>query len=74
MPGDGGILLGLGMLDPGDALRLTGNGEVGWAGAAGTYYLVVRSEDFVGIVMTQHLGIVSPMRNDMQSAAYQAMD
>jgi len=73
-PGYGWNLLGRVMVNPGDAIHLTGNGEGGWAGAAGTYYWVDRSEDFVGIVMTQHLGIVSPMRNDMQSAAYQAIE
>ena len=73
-PGYGWNLLGRVMVNPGDAIHLTGHGEGGWAGAAGTYYWVDRSEDFVGIVMTQHLGIVSPMRNDMQSAAYQAIE
>ena len=73
-PGYGWNLLGRVMVNPGDAIHLTGNGEGGWAGAAATYYWVDRSEDFVGIVMTQNLGIVSPMRNDMQSAAYQAIE
>jgi len=73
-PGYGWNLLGRVMVNPGDAIHLTGNGEGGWAGAAGSYYWVDRSEDFVGIVMTQNLGIVSPMRNDIQSAAYQAIE
>ena len=73
-PGYGWNLLGRVMVNPGDAIHLTGNGEGGWAGAAGTYYWVDRSEDFVGIVMTQNLGNVSPLRNDMQSAAYQAIE
>ena len=73
-PGYGWNLLGRVMVNPGNAIHLTGNGEGGWAGAAGTYYWVDRSEDFVGIVMTQNLGIVSPMRNDMQSVAYQAIE
>ena len=73
-PGYGWNLLGRVMVNPGDAIHLTGNGEGGWAGAAATYYWVDRSEDFVGIVMTQNLGNVSPMRNDMQSAAYQAIE
>jgi len=73
-PGYGWNLLGRVMVNPGDAIHLTGNGEGGWAGAAGTYYWVDRSEDFVGIVMPQNLGNVSPMRNDMQSAAYQAIE
>ena len=73
-PGYGWNLLGRVMVNPGDAIHLTGNGEGGWAGAAGTYYWIDRSEDFIGIVMTQNLGIVSPMRNDIQSAAYQAIE
>ena len=73
-PGYGWNLLGRVMVNSGDAIHLTGNGEGGWAGAAGTYYWVDRNEDFVGVVMTQNLGIVSPMRNDMQSAAYQAIE
>ena len=73
-PGYGWNLLGRVMVNPGDAIHLTVNGDCGWAGAAATYYWVDRSEDFVGIVMTQNLGIVSPMRNDVQSAAYQAIE
>jgi len=73
-PGYGWNLLGRVMVNPGDAIHLTGVGEGGWAGAAGTYYWVDRTEDFVGIVMTQHLGNVSPMRNNIQSAAYQAIE
>ena len=73
-PGYGWNLLGRVMVNPGDAIHLTGVGEGGWAGAAGTYYWVDRNEDFAGIVMTQNLGNVSPMRNNIQSAAYQAIE
>ena len=73
-PGYGWNLLGRVMVDPGDAIHLTGVGEGGWSGAAGTYYWVDRTEDFVGVIMTQNLGVVSPMRNDMQSVAYQAIE
>ena len=73
-PGYGWNLLGRVMVNPGDAIYLTSMGEGGWAGAAGTYYWVDRTEDFVGVVMTQNLGVNSPMRNDMQSAAYQAIE
>ncbi len=73
-PGYGWNLLGRVMVNPGDAIHLTGVGEGGWAGAAGTYYWVDRTEDFAGIVMTQNLGNVSPMRNNIQSAAYQAIE
>jgi CubicO group peptidase (beta-lactamase class C family) len=73
-PGYGWNLLGRVMVDPGDAIHLTGVGEGGWSGAAGTYYWVDRTEDFVGVIMTQNLRVVSPMRNDMQSVAYQAIE
>ena len=39
-PGYGWNLLGRVMVNPSDAIHLTGNGEGGWAGAAGTYYWV----------------------------------
>ena len=73
-PGYGWNLLGRVMLDPGQAYFLSGTGEGGWSGAASTYYWVDRSEDLVGIVMTQNLGALSAMPYDIQAAAYQAID
>ncbi|MAF06911.1 MAG: serine hydrolase [Acidiferrobacteraceae bacterium] len=73
-PGYGFNLLGRVMLDPGQAISLTSEEEGGWGGAAATYYWVDRKEDFVGVVMTQNLGSLSPMRTDMMAAAYQALD
>ena len=73
-PGYGFNLLGRVMMDPGQAISLSGEAESGWGGAAATYYWADRKEDFVGVVMTQNLGSLSPMRTDMMAAAYQALD
>ena len=72
-PGYGWNLLGRVMTDLGQAIHPTGMDEGGWAGAAATYYWVDRNEDLVGVIMTQNLGTLSPMRNDMQTATYQAV-
>ena len=73
-PGYGFNLLGRVMLDPGQAVSLSGPGEGGWGGAASTYYWADRTEDFAGVIMTQHLGSLSLMRPDLMAAAYQAID
>ena len=73
-PGYGFNLLGRVMLDPGQAVSLSGPGEGGWGGAASTYYWADRTEDFAGVIMTQHLGSLSLMRTDLMAAAYQAID
>lgn len=62
------------MLDPGKAMGLTGKGEFGWAGAASTYFWVDPDEDMVGVLMTQYLGSMLPMADDLRSAAYQMLD
>ena len=72
-PGYGFNLLGRVMINPGQAISLTGETESGWGGAAGTYYWADRKEDFVGVVMTQNLGSLSPMRTDMMAVAYQSI-
>jgi len=72
-PGYGFNLLGRVMLDPGQAISLTSEEEGGWGGAAATYYWADRKEDFVGVVMAQNLGSLSPMRTDMMAAAYQVL-
>ena len=73
-PGYGFNLLGRVMLDPGQAISLSGPGEGGWGGAASTYYWADRTEDFAGVIMTQNLGSLSLMRTDLMAAAYQAID
>jgi CubicO group peptidase (beta-lactamase class C family) len=59
------------MMDPGKSLSLTGKGEFGWAGAASTYFWVDPAEDMVGVVMSQYLGSILPISDDLRSAAYQ---
>lgn len=61
------------MMDPGKSLALTGKGEFGWAGAAGTYFWVDPNEDMVGVIMTQYLGSILPLADDLRSAAYQML-
>ena len=62
------------MLDPGQARSLTGKGEFGWAGAASTYFWVDPNEEMVGVIMTQYLGSILPLADDMRAAAYQMLD
>jgi CubicO group peptidase (beta-lactamase class C family) len=62
------------MTDPGRAMGLTGRGELGWAGAASTYFFVDPAEDFFGVFMTQYLGAVLPLNDDLRTAAYQMLD
>jgi CubicO group peptidase (beta-lactamase class C family) len=62
------------MLDVGQAMALTGNGELGWAGAASTYFFVDPAEEFLGVFMTQYLGAVLPLNEELRAAAYQMID
>ena len=62
------------MIDTGQALSLTGDGELGWGGAATTYFWVDPKEEMTGVVMTQYLGSMLPMTDDIRVAAYQAID
>ena len=61
------------MIDPGKSLSLTGKGEFGWAGAASTYFWVDPAEGMVGVIMSQYLGSILPVADDLRSAAYQMM-
>lgn len=62
------------MLDLGQAVALTGRGELGWAGAASTYFFVDPAEELFGVFMTQYLGAVLPLNDDLRVAAYQMID
>jgi len=62
------------MLDIGQASSLTGDGELGWAGAASTYFWVDPKEELTGVIMTQYLGSLLPMNDDLRVAAYQMLD
>ncbi len=73
LPGYGWGLIGRVMLDQGQALTLTGDGEFGWAGAASTHFWVDAKERMSGVIMTQFLGASLPLSDDMRTAAYQAL-
>jgi CubicO group peptidase (beta-lactamase class C family) len=76
-PQMGGYGWGLGvrvMMDVGQANSLTGSGELGWAGAASTYFWVDPNEEMTGVVMTQYLGSMLPMTDDVRVAAYQMIE
>ena len=73
----GGYGWGLGvrvMMDVGQANSLTGDGELGWAGAASTYFWVDPKEEMTGVIMTQYLGAMLPMNDDLRVAAYQMVE
>lgn len=61
------------MLDTGQAVSLTGVGELGWAGAASTYFFVDPAEELTGVFMTQYLGGTLPLNDDLRVAAYQML-
>lgn len=61
------------MLDTGRALQLTSVGELGWAGAASTFFWVDPAEEMIGLVMSQFLGSALPLADDMRTAAYQML-
>ena len=72
----GGYGWGLGvrvMMDIGQSLALTSEGEFGWAGAATTYFWVDPVEQMTGVLMTQYLGSILPITDDLKTAAYQML-
>jgi CubicO group peptidase (beta-lactamase class C family) len=73
LPGYGWGLIGRVMLDQGQAVALTGEGEFGWAGAASTHFWVDVKEQMIGVIMSQYLGATLPLADDMRTAAYQSL-
>ena len=73
LPGYGWGLIGRVLLDHGQSMGLSGEGEFGWAGAASTHFWVDAEERMSGVVMTQYLGASLPLADDMRTAAYQAL-
>jgi CubicO group peptidase (beta-lactamase class C family) len=60
--------------DLGKARALTSVGEYGWAGAAQTYFWIDPSEDFIGLMMTQHMPLEQyPVQQIFRNLAYQAI-
>ena len=62
------------MMDVGKSMALTGEGELGWAGAASTYFFVDPAEELHGVFMTQYLGAMLPLNEDLRVAAYQMLE
>jgi CubicO group peptidase (beta-lactamase class C family) len=62
------------MMDLGKSMSLTGLGELGWAGAASTYFFVDPAEELLGVFMTQYLGATLPLSDDLRVAAYQMLE
>lgn len=61
------------MLDTGQAMSLTGEGEFGWAGAASTNFWVDPIENMTGVILTQYLGSTLPLIDAMRTASYQML-
>ena len=58
----------------GEARSLTSAGEYGWAGAAQTYFWIDPAEEFIGLMMTQHMPIDPyPVQERFKNLAYQAI-
>jgi CubicO group peptidase (beta-lactamase class C family) len=73
LPGYGWGLTGRVLLDQGQSMSLSGEGEFGWAGAASTHFWVDADERMNGVIMTQYLGASLPLADDLRTAAYQAL-
>ncbi|MDE0113112.1 MAG: serine hydrolase [Albidovulum sp.] len=71
--GYGWNLLGRIMLDPGQSYFLTRAGELGWAGAASTFFWADREMSMLGVAMTQYQGSAFPLGADLMSAAYSSL-
>lgn len=74
LAGYGFSLAGRVMADHGAAESLTGAGEYGWSGAAGTFFWIDPAEGMSGIIMTQYLGSKHPHADDLRAACYQALE
>ncbi len=74
LPGYGWNLTGRVLANPGEALSLTLPSEGGWSGAASTYFFVHRDSGLNGIVMTQYIGSMIPLADDLRSAFLQALE
>ncbi|MEM7099948.1 MAG: serine hydrolase domain-containing protein [Pseudomonadota bacterium] len=73
LAGYGWGLVGRVMMDSGQGLSLTGDGEFGWAGAASTYFWVDPARQMTGVLMSQYLGASMPLSDDVRTAAYQLL-
>ena len=72
LDGYGWNLIGRVMIDNGQAMSLTNNGEFGWAGAATTFFWLDREIDLSGVLMTQFAGRDLNLANELRAASYSA--
>ena len=70
LSGYGWNLIGRVMTDKGLAMSLTENGELGWSGAASTYFWVDRENHLTGIIMTQYIGGYITIADDFRATSY----
>ena len=70
LDGYGWNLIGRLMIDSGQAMSLTNNGEFGWAGAAKTFFWVDRTENLSGVIMTQYAGCDINISDEFRAASY----
>ena len=58
----------------GERRELSSVGEYGWGGAAQTYFWIDPAEEFIGLMMTQHLPLAPyPVQERFRNLAYQAI-
>jgi CubicO group peptidase (beta-lactamase class C family) len=58
----------------GEKRELSSVGEYGWGGAAQTYFWIDPAEDFIGLIMTQHMPLAPyPVQERFRNLAYQAI-
>ena len=70
LDGYGWNLIGRVMIDSGQAMSLTNNGEFGWAGAATTFFWLDIEKNLSGVMMTQYAGRDLNLANEFRAASY----
>ena len=70
LDGYGWNLIGRVMIDNGQAMSLTNNGEFGWAGAAATFFWLDIEKNLSGVMMTQYAGRDLNLANEFRAASY----
>ena len=73
LDGYGWNLIGRVMIDSGQAMSLTNNGEFGWAGAATTFFWLDIEKNLSGVMMTQYAGRDLNLANEFRAASYSAI-
>ena len=73
LDGYGWNLIGRVMIDSGQAMSLTNNGEFGWAGAATTFFWLDIEKNLSGVMMTQYAGRDLNLANEFRAGSYSAI-